>query len=359
MATSEWQDLVLNEVNEHDVYHGRVDGSVDKPFPVKKVQISTADPSTIAILSWRWDGTHEMTGSKNIFCAIHQARKLGIEYLFIDVISINQQLPGDELLRQVVEFSKLYGMIQVIATYDDLRVKGCLDEDFSTICRPWILSEAKGFTYNYTRVVHVGHIKEAPLTILGVLSGSLSMVSILDLKYIMPSRSHLLQTSYNKMCRHDYLLTAAICCEACRQETSMLRCTLWKESPGIVSLVYERYTIQVVGNPDADFRVGNSDDSNDIYSGAAILLDGKEIARWTEIHSKLSPYFLFKASDQGESVITTALQVKSYFNESYAANEDSDDEKIGSTVIKGPTIQAYVLDLPSLGICRERHESSS
>ncbi|PVH79536.1 hypothetical protein DL98DRAFT_532790 [Cadophora sp. DSE1049] len=143
MSSSSWQALVVNEVNEYDLFHGRLDGTEGKIIPVKTIQSPVEDPSTVAVVSWRWDGTDRMVGSRNVFCAIHQARKMGIEYLFIDVVSIDQRLSGDELISQGVDFSKLHRTVQIIAAYDEF---GVTVE--RTISRPWIFSEVHLYRHN-------------------------------------------------------------------------------------------------------------------------------------------------------------------------------------------------------------------
>ena len=46
------------------------------------------------------------------------AKKVEVQYLFVDIISIDQQLKSDALIEQVMEFSTLYTSIPVIVAYD-------------------------------------------------------------------------------------------------------------------------------------------------------------------------------------------------------------------------------------------------
>lgn len=91
MSSNEWQALVVDEVDEYIFLpgHGSQEECAKSNLPVQTVKVHADDSSTIAILSWRWDGEHQLQGSRNIFCAVNQAKKLGIKYLFIDVISID------------------------------------------------------------------------------------------------------------------------------------------------------------------------------------------------------------------------------------------------------------------------------
>ena len=94
--------------------------------------------------------------------AIRQAKKMGIKYLFIDAISIDQALRGDQLLQQIVAFSALYKTIPVIAAYDK---RG--DDFWETMRRPWILHEARSFRCNLTRIVYVGHNLQGTVLVRG------------------------------------------------------------------------------------------------------------------------------------------------------------------------------------------------
>ena len=234
-SSSAWPALVVNKVNEKSLFDGMIQGSA---LPTCIINFPLEDTSKIAVLSWRWDGLpaqHPFHGSKNIFVAIRQAKKLGIEFLFIDVISIDQMLQGDALLREIVSFSSLYQTIPVIAAYDMPNVPL-----FKTSRRPWIASELCLCRNNPTRLIYVtwgmqrlrSHlIGEKDLdavfetffkdmcnygftfTINGLLHGDFQMTSISDLKYIIPSLAPILAAAYEKMDRNDYLLSAAILCK--------------------------------------------------------------------------------------------------------------------------------------------------
>ncbi|KAL8352973.1 hypothetical protein RB601_003023 [Gaeumannomyces tritici] len=141
-AISEFKALMVDEVNEKDLFHGvglgRAMGTGH--LPLRLVKLPVDDVSKVAVLSWRWDGDLEVRGSKNIAIAVHQAKKMGVRYLFIDLVSIDQCLSGDALMEQVVSFSSLYSTITVIAAYDkDGENRG------RTMHRPWISSEVRQF----------------------------------------------------------------------------------------------------------------------------------------------------------------------------------------------------------------------
>ena len=71
-----------------------------------------------AVLSWRWDIDSEEGFSANIWLALRLAKQLRIRHLFMDLVSVDQNLGGDALLNEVVAFSDLYQRLPVIVTYD-------------------------------------------------------------------------------------------------------------------------------------------------------------------------------------------------------------------------------------------------
>jgi len=153
---------------------------------------------------------------------MHAANITELKYLFIDLISIDQQLQGDKLLQQVVTYATLYGSIPVIAAYTKLGQN--LNR---TMLRPWIINEARLFANNPNKITYVGHSNLgtekdfdwmfsrvrrsgfAP-TALGVLCGTIGMTSVADFKFIIPSLASIITMAYEKMSRNDYLLTTSI-----------------------------------------------------------------------------------------------------------------------------------------------------
>lgn len=327
ISVSEWQALVVNEINEEDLLQGAIR---EPDLPVCMIRFPVDDPSRIAVLSWRWDGQpkHPLQGSKNIFIAIGLAKKLGIQYLFIDVISIDQKLNGDAMLQQVVGFSFLYQTIPVIVAYDIAHAKF-----YNTIRRPWIASEARLYRSNPTRVIYVGYGEEgqgaAPgpkadpsrsyfevmleaiwnetftETILGLLHEDFGMTSVSDLRYIIPSRARILTAAYEKMIQNDYLLTAAILCQVGREDD------LLGFVGTIHNLKFKRYA----------FRVTNSDSG--VSTTWDISLDSVSVATWME-HYKNDKIFhtcRLRAHANAESSILSVLGLSEYDYQGYSSQE--------------------------------------
>jgi len=95
----EWRALVMNRVDENALmWATSLEESGALSLPTKLVKLPIKDISKIAVVSWRWDGRQALWISKYSCCsAPFQAN--GIEYLFIDVVSINQQQNGDDFIK--------------------------------------------------------------------------------------------------------------------------------------------------------------------------------------------------------------------------------------------------------------------
>ncbi|GAB3157623.1 hypothetical protein GCM10027290_58980 [Micromonospora sonneratiae] len=196
-------------------------------LPTVRVRSPIESQSDLGVLSWRWD-VDPVTGlSRNVGLAIVQAKYSGIRHLFIDQVSIDQQLAGDDLIGAVIEFSELFKSVPVIAAYDCRNIS---TRWLHTMRRPWIAREARMFAQNPGRVTYVGYVDgqgtsksfnfqhmlmrlwETSFTnsILYLLCGQTDMHSIEHLRYIIPEYDRLLSAAYSLMDRNDYLLTAAI-----------------------------------------------------------------------------------------------------------------------------------------------------
>ncbi|RYP46190.1 hypothetical protein DL768_007585 [Monosporascus sp. mg162] len=153
MSTPNVLGLVVDKVDKSDLVWVKQQGYTKwRELPTELVKLPVDDLSTVAVLSWRWDTDEEDHVSRNILSAILQAKRMGVRHLFIDVVSIDQRLTGDELLNQVVEFSMLYRRIPVIAAYDKIGA------DFGSIMRrPWISNEIQAYRSNPTKIVYVSH----------------------------------------------------------------------------------------------------------------------------------------------------------------------------------------------------------
>lgn len=220
-------------------------GAPVSSLPRKPVRLPVENVWQLAVLSWRWDFTRGASNeprSRNLAAAVKYCQSSGIQYLFADVISIDQTLEDSQLIQQVKQFSRLYETIPVIAAYDQQGSKL-----FETMRRPWIFSETRLIRRNPTKIIYVGHINKqgsyilnSPFSsflgrlpqskiaetnfarelilqwesdfvtsILQVLNGTTHMTNIFDFKLIIPTLGCILTTA-ERLGRNDYLLTVAL-----------------------------------------------------------------------------------------------------------------------------------------------------
>jgi hypothetical protein len=304
-AVSEWLALDVRDIDKRKLLPGFIgkDG-MQTHLPTQIVKIPFDNPDQVAVVSWRWDGDLQTKGSRNVASVINVAKQRGIQYLFIDIVSIDQTLPIDDLIEQVVAFSTLYTKMTVLAAYD------MAGDDWrhmdSTILRPWILNEIRLFRQNPGRIIYVGHarqgcsqinkqygVTQAPTSwenpsssrsyfdflleftwrktfvgsIIGVLLGDVGMTSVSDFKYMIYAYSHILSVAYKRMKRNDYLLTTAILC--CAYGGGDLEENGLRVERNIEKLRYCRYSFTTV-----------SSNSNETWAYYRISLDGTTVAYW-------------------------------------------------------------------------------
>ncbi|CAN9149050.1 unnamed protein product [Alternaria sp. RS040] len=305
-AVSEWLALDVKHIDGKKLLPDVIgkDG-VQPHLPTQMVKIPFDNPDQVAVVSWRWDGDLQTKGSRNIASVILVAKQRGIRYLFIDIISIDQTLPIDDLIEHVVAFSTLYTKITVLAAYDKTA------DDWrhmkSTVLRPWILNEIRLFRQNPGTIIYVGHARQGCKqideiraestvgwlyaygvsiqdsyfkllleiiwrtsfieSIIGVLLEDVGMSSILDFKYIIHAYSHILSVAYKQMERNDYLLTTAILCHTHGENDLIENGFTIKRN--IEKLRYCRYSFTAV-----------SDVSDGVWAYYKIFLDGTKVALW-------------------------------------------------------------------------------
>ena len=192
-------------------------------FLTKEIYI-TITTEKVAILSWKWDISSN-NESKNLQLALVYSQEIGIEYLLVDLISVDQKLNSFDLMKEVMAFSNLYKVLPVIATYD----WEC-ENWLWTMRRPWICYEIHNYTQNSNTITYLGHTKGQGCedsfgfahmidrianstfaqTILYLLIGKVKITKLDDLKYLLPNYSWLLEAAYKKLSQNDYILTAAI-----------------------------------------------------------------------------------------------------------------------------------------------------
>lgn len=124
-------------------------------IPRTRVNIHTVDTQRCRILSYRWDFSSSNC-SKNILVAIEYCIKKKLDYLFLDVVSVDQSLPRDQLIQRVAGLKSLYSTMPVIAAYDNET------DDYlvHTIRRPWITSEVLAYAQNPLGVEYLSFMQQ-------------------------------------------------------------------------------------------------------------------------------------------------------------------------------------------------------
>jgi hypothetical protein len=246
-------------------------------LPQTPLDISTIDPNKVAILSWRWDIDPPTFSSTNVTVAIEQAARMGVTYLFFDLVSIDQHLQGEALAQSVANLASLYSTIPVIAAYDEKGAPNWL----KTMRRPWINFEARAYKSNPTRITYVGHmdgqgtdqewgfkhmldrVSRSTFTnsILMILCNQNSMGDERDFKYMIPDSLSTLSLCHASMRRSDYLLSAALLAQSGQEDIRL------NGDIEFIDQSFELYSF-------ADTSEAGYRDSR------AIILAGQKVATW-------------------------------------------------------------------------------
>jgi hypothetical protein len=248
-----------------------------------------------AVVSWRWDRHPESGRSRNLALALRLAQEAGIDLVFVDLVSIDQTLPKDRLLRAVVSLANLFASIPVIAAYDE--ETATMREWSSVLRRPWILSEIKAYCQNPTSVTYVGY-RHGPTqrrdlsfanevsvlrsegyadTIFEVLCGRVRMTDSADFAEILAEFHEAVAACHKAFARPDYLFAVFLLTAAYERRQVVVR-----------DGAHLDYGFRLnVDNPQLDeiglerFRLGPYMSNVAMYESArSVLLDGSEIAVW-------------------------------------------------------------------------------
>lgn len=296
-SPSQWRAMIVDQVDENRVLEGY--GGVEQ-VPTCLIRFPFQSLDDVAILSWRWDGDLNSRGSMNIACAVHQAKRMRVKYLLLDVVSINQSLPSVNLITHVLAFAELYTWVPVIAAYDSVG-----ERTIQSLTRPWIVFEARKYRYNPKEITHVGHNDDGGVTrrhtgdhgnllftalrwtssenvwlntIHEVLIGLVGMTDVSDLKYIIPTAyQDIIVAAYAAMTRNDYLLTLLLLWGINNRAESIP--TMDLTISNFTTLTYSRYRIS---------RQGGSKGRNfihDIFLDRVLVACARRKEGWYEIET--------------------------------------------------------------------------
>src|SRR5262245_16955571 len=106
-------NLFLNAVDLRAIDEGKFEREAVPVAEIPRVKICIKDcADEAAIASWRRDVYQGNESSDNLKKCILEAKRSGFLYLLVDIISIEQD--SDEVIHQVIEFSRLYNHLRSI-----------------------------------------------------------------------------------------------------------------------------------------------------------------------------------------------------------------------------------------------------
>jgi len=71
--------IIVRDVDERALLEGPGLRSVTRPdcLPLERLELPVSYITTVAVLSWRWDGVITKPGSRNVASAVRQAKEMG------------------------------------------------------------------------------------------------------------------------------------------------------------------------------------------------------------------------------------------------------------------------------------------
>jgi hypothetical protein len=305
-------------------------------IPTISLSPARVTPAEAAIVSWRWDIDPVERTSRNISVAIRHAQQIGLKYLFVDLVSVDNALHGTELIRNVLKFTALYRSLPVIAAYDEI---GSLMWHL-VLRRPWIAHEIRACLSNSQGVHYVGHVPEQGAknyrrlveniwstefanSILYVLSGRTGMTDVTDFRFIMPDYTLLVDIIHRSMSRSDYLLTLAILDQVHARKDRL------NGDQDITGVKFDRYRLaEPVRGVARELRQD-------------ILLDGKKVATWSsDDGSNISTRIKMPVEPDVVQTIFIALGLSQAHYLQYAADWKRQSTRLTTTI--APAVTVYL-----------------
>lgn len=197
------------------------------------VELDRCDRRKLAILSWRWDIVDSKEQSLNIMAALFYAQTKALEFLLLDIVSLDQNRRPEELISDVFDFTQLFTEIPMIAAYDTLGAASRLQDWHTATRRPWIFHEIRLAHLNPSKITYVAHQQEQgssnstgfihflgrmwgtnyTTSLLLLLFNKVGIGQISDLKYIIPGHFQILHKCLDVLCRNDFLMVCCIICQ--------------------------------------------------------------------------------------------------------------------------------------------------
>lgn len=254
-------------------------------LPVTEPIVPQNESPAHAVLSWRWDVDPREDFSRNVAAAALHATDSGIDYLFMDKVSLDQNQHGPALIRSIVRFSELFRSLPTLAAYDTPTQARDVQRFLHTMRRPWIVSEVLHMRFSPCTVTYVGHTSDQGVaesfgfqhmmkrvwetsfanSLLYVLTGVCDMHDCAELPQLLPQHAGLLEALLRTMTREDALLAAAIISQT--------------ELPDDDDRVNGNIDIRALGFRAFRFAIA---DSEGYWENWQVLLNDKAVATWSE-----------------------------------------------------------------------------
>lgn len=267
-----------------DFQHLRSCGGIQpSQLPTVELDRGALQPDGVGIVSWRWDLGQSGDRSLNLAAAICAAQQARQRYLLFDLVSVAQDQSNNKLIEDIANLGELFSRLPVFAAYDE---EGVLDW-LATMRRPWLFSEARAFHSNDHKITYASHQRQQggessfgfrhmlnrvwttnyTSTVLLLLAGRTGIGELGDLAYIIPHHRDLLASTCRDLARNDFLLTAAILCQAFYDD-GRFHVGNNDASLDLVGMPFNRYALSRTTGPDHAY---------DYYD---VLLDGKKVATY-------------------------------------------------------------------------------
>ena len=309
------------------------DGIDASSLPRRNVKRS--DFNRAAVLSWRWDRDVFNGRSRNIALALHYAMQNHIEFLFLDLVTVDQTLKPEELLNKVAALSGLYRELPVIVAGDRPDVPK--EEWDRTFRRPWLLHETRSYALNAAGITYLGYrdttSSDAPedfgeevervrrsgfaIYVFYVLWGYIGMQDPGDFRYILRPFFSLFTYLNERMYRDDYLFSVFLIC-AIHEPTQMVESESGEFDNGYRINFGD---MRLETRSFVRFSIGDSEPSRFYETKRTISLDGYPVAEWRKKMTSSFDRNWIKVLPDADRLIFDVMNLPKHIREAYKATE--------------------------------------
>ncbi len=335
------------------------------PLLAPRIRVALKDtaPESVAILSWRWDRDLYDGRSRNVALALQHAWRTGKKWLFLDIVSVDQSLSPEHLVKEVASLAELFLTYPVFVTGDRADVKK--NEWGLAFRRPWMLYESRTYVRNQNDISYLGI--EQPKTSAGasplfseelnkikrtgfslyifyVLHGYIRMGNPYDFKYILRPFFSVFEHLERALIGDDYLLSIFLIC-AMHEETQTV-----DRGGKAVDNGY-RINFHDLGldrNSFQRFSLGDYESSGFYENMRTIMFDGRPVAEWRSKQTSSFDRCWIKVLPDSDQVILDVTVAPEHVRRDYADNEaDRMSWLFLDKDAPDPTVNQFAADIDS------------